>query len=164
MEKVLERIIKEVKKELNTMKISVDYNSKIVVSNKLTRSYGRARKLVDGHQITLSSALFKDLDKLKNTLIHEYLHTCKDCMNHGSEWKYYASMMNNQFGYKISRVTPISEVNEDMQMEIISTKNYCVYCPVCGNEYYYKNKTKAVKNPRLYRCSCKHVGLKSKEI
>lgn len=38
-----------------------------------------------------------------NTLLHELLHTCKDCMNHGPLWKSYASKVNLHYGYDIKR-------------------------------------------------------------
>lgn len=41
---------------------------------------------------------------IQMTIVHELLHTCEGCFNHGAKWKYYAEVMNNKYGYQITRI------------------------------------------------------------
>ena len=100
---------------------------------------------------------------LKDTLIHELLHTCEGCMDHGNIWRSYAEKMNRHYGYKISRCASEEDMNEEMLAETLKTKKYVITCQDCNNKTYYVNNCKTVKNPHFYRCKC-GGKLKSEKI
>ena len=73
-------------------------------------------------------------DGLINTLLHELLHTCPGCMNHGPNWKFYAEKVRRNYGYDIKRTSD----NEEKE---VTTGNlnfkrreykYFLYCEKCG--------------------------------
>ena len=73
-------------------------------------------------------------DGLINTILHELLHTCPDCMNHGAQWKFWAEKVRKAYGYNIKRTS-------DNDEKEVTTGNlnyhqreykYHVYCEKCG--------------------------------
>ena len=70
-----------------------------------------------------------DDDALMNTLIHEYLHTCPKCMNHGKIWQKYARKINEKYHYNIKRTTSSAEKGIKEETE---KPKYIVTCPHCG--------------------------------
>lgn len=69
-----------------------------------------------------------------NTIIHELLHTCPGCMNHGKQWKTWAEKVRKTYGYNIKRTS-------DNDEKEVTTGNlnynareykYFVYCKKCG--------------------------------
>lgn len=61
-----------------------------------------------------------DIDGLKNTIIHELLHTCKGCMKHTGEWKQLAEKVNRYYGYNIKRCDSADEkgISEEQKEKI----------------------------------------------
>lgn len=97
------------------------------------------------------NALLLEADKKKamNTIVHEVLHTCKDCMNHGPRWKRYADIMNHKFDYDISRT------NSYEQLGIERPKpRYTIVCQDCGNTFIRYKKSKLINQIQNYRCGC----------
>jgi hypothetical protein len=85
---------------------------------------------------------FSDKD-IKDTIIHELLHTIEGCNNHGHKWQYYASYVNNMLGYNISRLASMSELCERNGIKYeefkTSTYKYAIRCKKCGKTFY-KNR------------------------
>lgn len=76
------------------------------VNTRAKSRLGQARKRNGEYSINISADILHDkypLEFLKNTVIHELLHTCKGCMNHGEKWKAYAEKVNAKYGYNIER-------------------------------------------------------------
>lgn len=52
------------------------------------------------------NSLFLDEDcpliELKDTIIHELIHTCPRCGIHGKTWMKYAKIMNEKYGYELT--------------------------------------------------------------
>lgn len=84
-------------------------------------------------------------------LCHEVLHSCEGCMNHRTQWKRYAKMMNEKYGYNIRRCANGEEYGLTKN-EI--KKNYCLRCVACGEKYYFARYCKRVRNPHSYGCKC----------
>ena len=93
---------------------------------------------------------------LMNTLLHEILHTCYGCMNHGKQWKAYAQRLNN-IGYNIKRCTSSAEKNIP-EVQLKREYKYKVICNKCGYEYKYMRKGEVIKqierNPNRHGCRC----------
>ena len=96
-------------------------------------------------------------DGLINTLLHELLHTCPGCLNHGAIWKKYAAMVYGKFGYNVKRTN-------DEQEKGVTTGNfnatereykYLIYCEKCHKLVAKRKKRCGVtENPGKWQ----HVG------
>lgn len=91
---------------------------------------------------------------LKNTIIHELLHTCDGCFNHGEEWKKQAQKVNREYGYQIQRVSTAEEKGIVYDTREIKPKqiNHIVHCCNCGKIYTRNKNSKLITHTHLYRC------------
>ena len=107
--------------------------------------------------IQISSVLLNEKNSeygLRQTIIHELIHTCCGCMNHGEEWQKWADKCNRCLGYKISRCNTAESLGV-VYNEIKENKPYyLIVCKNCGHRYVYYRYCKVVKNPNLFRCGC----------
>lgn len=106
--------------------------------------------------INISKRLLMDdveLKSLEDTVLHELLHTCEGCLNHGPKWKMYAAKVNRTYGYNIKRCTSSQEkgivpdpvvAREDMK--------YLVRCKSCGRLVGRQRKTHFVEHCECWRC------------
>ena len=73
-------------------------------------------------------------DGLINTILHELLHTCPGCMNHGAEWKKWAGKVRRHYGYNIQRLSDDDEkdvTTGNLNYKPVAYK-YLIYCEKCG--------------------------------
>ncbi len=89
---------------------------------------------------------------LEQTLVHELLHTCRGCRNHGEKWKAYAQLANEAYGYSIARTVDTGE-GGTATLRAESVK-YVLVCENCGLRIERSRMSKAVKSPWRYRCKC----------
>lgn len=146
----------------------IDYGNidEVKVNSRLTRVWGNCgytKYASDwercSYVINISSRLLSDDvsdNALMDTLIHEILHTCRGCMNHGGRWKKLASIVNAKFGLNIKRCTSSEE--KHIKEDPIIYK-YAVKCPRCGHVYKRVRMVDSIKNPGNYICACGHKGL-----
>lgn len=89
--------------------INIPYSHAVAfsVNKRAKKRWGQCRRESNGtYSININVNLLKeenDIEGLENTIIHELLHTCPNCMNHGPEWKKYAKMVYDSYGYNIQR-------------------------------------------------------------
>ena len=129
--------------------------------NGRARRWGRCTKRPDGTYVIQINAclLMDDVDDmgLMDTLVHEVLHTCDGCMNHGPLWKHYADIMNRKYGYNIKRLNSASE--KGLESVRLSRAKYIIRCLDCGEVYTYEREGRAVKLIKRYGfnsgCSCR---------
>lgn len=94
-------------------------------------------------------------EEIQNTIMHELLHTVKNCFNHGAMWKAVAEIVNHKFGYKVSRTGSFSKEALEKVNEIYK---WSIFCECCNkNLANYHRKPKDKKN--AYHSSC---GIQSK--
>ena len=84
-----------------------------------------------------------------NTMIHELLHTCPNCMNHGKEWKKWADIINKNTVYNIKRTTSSAEKGIEAP---VKTPKYTVTCTDCGREWFYNRAGTVIQSIRRCRC------------
>ncbi len=96
---------------------------------------------------------------IRNTLIHELLHTCPGCLNHGVRWKSYAAIVEQRFGYNITRAG--GDKDADSAIEAARREKragyqtqYFLVCTKCGQEFTRFRKSNLVLHPEKYRCQC----------
>ena len=92
-------------------------------------------------------------DIIKNTIMHELIHCLPFCNNHGSEFKKYANLLNNSYGYDISRVGDKRQDFEKSNVEFIENNNYKykIICKGCNQEFFRKRLNRYFT--RKYRCA-----------
>lgn len=90
---------------------------------------------------------------LLDTVMHELLHTCPECQNHGAVWKRYAAMVNKAYGYNVKRGTSA----EEKEIPIVRpVARYKYKCLGCGAIIERQRASNFIKHPESYRCgNCK---------
>jgi len=118
--------------------ISVPYSAveKFTINTRAAR-WGQCRKTGGKFYINVNVTLLderNDEEGLINTLLHELLHTCPGCMNHGAEWKKWAEKVRRAYGYNIKRTGEEDEkgiVTGNLN-ETERAYKYFIYCEKCG--------------------------------
>lgn len=144
--------------ELDALKIKYSPNISFVINTRAKARLGLCKKIGNSYVIEISEILLDErIDEkhgLKNTIIHELLHTCRGCMKHTGRWKQYADRMNAAYGYAIQRT---SSREEGLVPEPLAPKpRYRIVCQSCGAVYERYKMSAFVKHPERYRCGqCK---------
>ena len=119
------------------------------------------------YTITISADLLKNGTEkgIMQTIHHEILHTCNGCMNHKTIWKRYADIVNNAYGYEISRTNSAQNLGyteEQIKAHRYKDAKYILQCKneSCNVEYVYKRKGTIVKEYKSCRCGRCHSELK----
>jgi predicted SprT family Zn-dependent metalloprotease len=115
-------------------------------------------------QIYLSKRLLSSKNNvaIKNTIMHEIIHTCAGAFNHGREFKRLGAIAG-EMGYTITRLTSVKSVFGDKPItEIDMGEKYILKCKDCGHEYKFNRLSKYVKYPD--RCRCSHCEGKLERI
>lgn len=146
-------------KNLNIPIANVIY---LKVNNRAKKRWGRCILECEGEYIIeISDRLLNDEvseEATFNTMIHELLHTCPNCMNHGKEWKYWASVINKNTSYNIKRTTSCEEKGIE---RIKKTPKYTVVCNRCDRKWNYNRAGSVIKN--INRCKCPYCNIRSLE-
>lgn len=134
------------------------YNVK--VNSRAKSRWGRCSSNYYGFEIEISDRLLADdIDDMAtlNTMMHEVLHTCDNCMNHGKEWQRLADIVNKAYGYNIKRTTSADE--KGIVYESRESYHYIVHCNGCKHQWKYKRHSKIVdcceRNAATCGCGCR---------
>ena len=138
--------------------IGVPYrSSRFEVNSRAVKRWGQCRSNGDGtFTIQISSVLLEPVNSskgLKNTIIHELLHTIVGCLNHGDEWKKWADVVNSAYGYNIKRTSSAEEKGVRVDSRE-NRRHYEVTCKECGAMWIYYRDNKITKNYKSCRCYC----------
>lgn len=134
--------------------ISKNINPEIAINKRAKSRFGACKKTDKGYLIEVSeSILGLDVDRIKNVLAHEILHTCPGCYNHGKRWKAYASKLNVAYGYNIKTTTSYEEMGLHKPEKRIQYK-YKIQCQKCGKTFYRQKRSKLITHIQNYRCTC----------
>lgn len=128
-------------------------------NSRLSSTWGRCRKVTQcTYEIEIKSRLLKDdvpHEVLMNTMLHELIHTCKNCMNHGEVFKRYAARLN-KVGWDIQ--TYVSEAEYKAVPSDPVIYRYRVICNGCGEVWNYSKRGAVVRslqrNPHSCTCRC----------
>lgn len=120
----------ECMRELENIGIKCGNVIKIDINTRAKKRWGQCRKIGNNYIIEVNQILLRedtDIDGLKNTIIHELLHTCKGCMKHTGEWKQLAEKVNRYYGYNIKRCDSAyanyEESDENGNTIVVNDKN-----------------------------------------
>ena len=150
MDTIIHEVAAECFAELDKLGIEYGYILSIAVDNKSKQRLGLCKNTEEGFKITISNKLLnEDRKLLKETMMHEILHTCRGCLNHGDEWKRLATRVNNYYGYNIKRAVNRNELSSS------STNEYAhkIVCTKCGQEIFRARECKITRHPELWRCA-----------
>lgn len=116
----------------------------------------RYNRNFDIYELTISNVFeeIPDEDKAKNrilsTVIHELIHTIPGCMNHGYNFKYYASLVNRKYpSLQIQRCTSMEECGVQKKKKDFT---YIIKCNFCGHEFKYRRKPQVLGYLNCCRC------------
>ena len=92
--------------------IGIEYGNVIDVeiNTRAKNRWGQCKRIPGGYTINVNAALLDenicpdDLG-LKNTILHELLHSCNGCFNHGDKWKILAQKVYDEYGINIKRTS-----------------------------------------------------------
>lgn len=163
--KDLWKLFCECKMEMESIGMDISMNiSGIAVNKRLSRALGRCMKKGFSYRIEINDCMLADeveVNATKNVIMHELLHTCPGCFNHGGEWKYRASIVNRKLGYHVNR-TEDCEALEAVGV-VIKKKSakYALVCNECGHKYERQRWSNALANPSRFRCGICHGSLKT---
>lgn len=156
----LNLVAKECLKEMDAISIPYGEIKEFVVNTRAKKRWGQCKKVSGGYSINISFVLLDErnsLEGLKNTIIHEILHTCKGCLNHGQLWKKYAAKVNRHYGYNIKRCSSSDEKGLEVDTRIECQKKseeikHQFQCCNYGQIVSYKRESKFTKNYDKYVC------------
>ena len=148
-------LYKECTKELDSIGIKYGNIVDLKINTRAESFWGRCKKTPNGYIIEVTERLLEcqnDKD-IKNTIIHELIHSCDKCMCHTGEWKRLAEIVNNKLGYNIKRTTSSEEKGLEPRPRKHTIK-YVLECssPNCTCKYEYARKTKVIERYKNYRC------------
>lgn len=156
----LQKYAIECMEELDNIGIEYGNVIDITVNTRAKKRWGQCKALGNGNfSINISAFLLDestDVEGLKNTIIHELLHTCKGCLNHGTEWKRLASIVNRAYGYNIKRTSSAEEkgctcVPDNTKVRSIKHK---LVCNKCGHVFIRYRDSKFTRMPGNFLCGC----------
>ena len=143
--------------ELDCLKIRYAKNLTLKVNTRAKTRLGVCKKTGDCYIIEIAALLLDERtpeEYLKNTIMHELLHTCYGCMNHTGRWKKLAERVNAAYGYDIKRAA--TEDDDIIPEELTEKPKYKVVCPQCKTVYERYKRSALIKHPERYRCGrCK---------
>lgn len=152
----LQRIAQECINELDQINIPYGNVEKFVSNQRFSRTWGRCQKTSGGFLIQISEKLLQDhvpMEALKQTILHEMIHTCPGCFNHQREWKRMAALVNNTYGYNIKTYSDAEELG---MSPVVRKVKHRFVCTGCGLVIERQKESKFTKNYKKYYCSrCK---------
>lgn len=156
IQQVANKMLQDAIKMIGDCGIKVPVTIKPVVELNTTakKRWGQCRKRFDGYTISINKTLMELEDKsgALNTMIHEVLHTIEGCMNHGKQWKAYATTIKSKYGIDIKRTSSASE--KGIEPSMIPLGKYVVRCTGCGKTWSRERKSKLITQVHRFRCDC----------
>lgn len=131
--------------------ISQKLDSHVKINTRAKRRLGCCYFTQTGCVIEVSAGILNQRELLRLTLVHELLHTCPGCRNHGVKWKAWAQRAGAAMDLDIRRTVPVEGEAAPLRQEEVK---YVLVCEACGARIPRKRMSKAVKRPWQYRCQC----------
>lgn len=154
----LQKVARECMKELDAIGIQYGNVKRFEINTRAKKRWGQCKVVPGGFTINISAFLLDettDIKGLKNTIIHELLHTCKGCLNHGAEWKRLAAKVNRAYGYNIKRTSSADEKGCTCRdNETIRQIKHKLVCSNCNHVFIRYKESNLTKHPDRYLCGC----------
>ena len=132
--------------------VSREIEPQVRVNRRARTRFGCCLRREGRYAIELSAQLAEQgsEEAILQVLVHEVLHTCYGCSNHGKRWKGYAQRMNDAYGYRIRR----TDNHEGLGLEDRRPVRWWVVCAKCGRRIPRMKRSPLVDHPERYRCTC----------
>ena len=155
--KDLKKLFNECMEEVKAIGIKPGEIIKLEINYRFKKTWGRC-SYVDRkkktYMIEISDKLLQDEiddNATKTTIIHEILHSCEKCMNHGPEWKKLAELVNKNYPqYNIKRTTSSSEKGIELNPDNFK---YVLECNGCKKLIGYHRMCKIIKYSDYFKCA-----------
>lgn len=131
--------------------LSREIQPQVAVNTRAQRRLGCCVGKDGQFTIEVSVRVLGNPQLLQTTLLHELLHTCYGCQNHGKRWKAYAQKVGVVFGVEIQRTVEVEGQSPPLRQDPVK---YLLQCQSCGQVIPRRRLSKAVKYPSRYRCPC----------
>lgn len=147
----------ECKAELDALGITYNKNITFKVNTRALQRLGLCSLNNGSYNIQISSILLEDenpIKALKNTIMHELLHTHDNCMSHGGLWQCLANRVNKAYGYNVSRINSLESLGiiKNSIKEKARQNAYVFKCDKCGQSIVRYRSSKFVRNYTNYHC------------
>lgn len=168
MQKRLDEMFNECIDEMDAIDIPYGKITEVTVNYRAKSRWGQCQRRYENgiiYKININADLCHPEASergLKETIIHEILHTCPDCMCHTGEWKRLADLVNDCYGYNVKRCNSsedkgMSEFYKQHDRQGRPDKpvtwRYEIRCKNCGKIVGRKQKAcKVTKYPQMYQC------------
>lgn len=158
--KDLQKLFKECKEELDYIGIKYGCIESITINTRAKKRWGQCKCTLNSQywenrifSINISSRLLQDDisdNACKNTIMHEILHTCRGCMNHGEEWKRVSEIVNDCYAFYNIKRTTTAEEKGIKEEEDSKNYKYALRCKCCGKIFYKTRMCDVIRYPKLY--------------
>lgn len=148
-----DKLLKSVISEARTIGVPVSdkIEPRVKINSRAVRRFGRCVLSNGKYTIELSSMLIDAPERsCRQTIAHEIIHTCPGCMDHGKIFRRYAEMMNNAYGYSVSRTGS----REEMGIPDEENYRFAIICQKCGKKILRLRRSSITDDPSRYRCEC----------
>jgi len=154
--KDLKKLVEECTADLLSIGIQPGKVNRWIINTRAKCRWGLCKQVAPGEfDISIAACLLIDnvrVQAVKNTILHELLHTVKGCHGHKGQWKVFASRVNRMLPqYTIKRVTSCAEKGLEHTPKP-RTNRYAVKCTHCGKEFCREKESKIIRHPEKYRC------------
>lgn len=159
--KNLRNLVLECKTMLDELGIKYGYIESVTINTRAKQRWGQCKITLNSQywenrifSINISDRLLQDDVSdiaIKNTIIHEILHTCEGCFNHGTEWKIMADIINTH--YKEYNIKTKTSTEEKGIEEDVTQYKYVLRCKKCGKLIYKNRMCDVVRYPQFYHHS-----------
>ena len=140
----------------------------IKVNNRLSRRWGRCIRKTgsSGYWIELRKILADDTvtseKGIMDVILHEMIHTCEGCWNHGTLFNEYGKRLE-KYGYDTQGSTTSAEKLQLNMVAYTENMRYAVQCPVCKYTIYRDRMCDMIRYPEFYahtKCGKSFVRIK----
>ena len=136
--------------------IGIEYGNIVSfeVNKRAKKRWGQCKAVPGGYIININAVLLDERNNeegLINTIIHELLHSCKGCMNHGENWKRLADKVYREYGLNIKRTSSAEEKGVQEETRQMNYK-YQFRCQGCGKIVGRDRASRFTYNYKCYRC------------
>jgi len=164
MNELLQKTYLECMADLNAIEIPISTDiRKVEINTRAQSRWSMTHKRYDEYHekyytIDINADLCTGLvnEGLRETMLHELIHTCESCMNHGDTWLSYVAKCNSIYGTKIKRASNADDKGFTKEMRASSPRfKYEVICLDCDKSIDgFSRETKTIKNVKAGYCSC----------
>ena len=156
--KDLEKLVRECQRDLLSVQILPGKVRHWHINTRAKARWGLCSKVARGlFDIQISAMLLQDgVDDqaVKDTIVHELLHTIPGCFKHTGKWKQYATTINTLLPHYHIKARSSYEGKGLGERHPATEYHYLLKCIQCGAEVKRQRKSAVVEHPEKYHCIC----------